>query len=396
MFVRVRNFELRLIGSALVACWAVSGALVLLTYRPGGPYDLAVGLTSIGPIAIAIGGVVWPPVARGDRAFSAMIWLGLLGLLCLIPSIIGIIDQLTALGTQTLLPSLEAAYPWLVALFATSLYSGFGLARRIQGGTALRRRRLLSGTALALLATVSSGAAFGGVAIANDVALRDISVVGSRFGPTDGADQPPLCDMPLATGQSARLRLQLTGMVDLRSIGSVDLAGLRVDDDFRWLAYVATSSQLGEHGAARAGDRAWLRTPTLGWRSVAGDQVRTDTLDVQALSVALTPDYRATAEDRGVEVLEGARARRCRVAIDGMIFEAAFPQSRWLVGSADLHRWRGQLDYWVFLDGQVGQIAGSVNGEAGGVVPNALQGTVEVRLTATERGRIFVVYPPIR
>ncbi len=121
--MRVRNFELRLIGSALVACWTVSGGLILLTYRPGGPYDLIVGLTTLGPITIAIGGVVWPPVAGGGRAFSAIVWLGIVGLLCLVPSIIGTVDQLTALGTQTLLPSVEAVYPWLVALLATSLFA---------------------------------------------------------------------------------------------------------------------------------------------------------------------------------------------------------------------------------------------------------------------------------
>jgi hypothetical protein len=93
-------------------------------------------------------------------------------------------------------------------------------------------------------------------------------------------------------------------------------------------------------------------------------------------------------------VIEGARARRCRLAIDGPVFRAAFPQVRWLVGDADLHRWRGQLDYWVFLDGQLGQIAGSVNGDATGFAPTALQGTVDVLLTATERGRDTVIYPP--
>jgi hypothetical protein len=197
-------------------------------------------------------------------------------------------------------------------------------------------------------------------------------------------------------GTTARLRLELSGIVDLRPIGSVNLSGLRVGGDFRWLAYVATVRQLGEYGSARIGDRAWIRTPSLGWRSVESEVVAADTLDVQALSSTLASDYRATAEDRGVEVLEGARSRRCRIAIDGAIFETAVPQVRWLVGSADLHRWRGQLDYWVFLDGQIGQVAGSVNGEAVGVMPDALQATVELRLTATERGRAFVIYPPAR
>ena len=100
----------------------------------------------------------------------------------------------------------------------------------------------------------------------------------------------------------------------LRPIGSIELSGLRVNRDFRWLAYVATVRQLGEYGSARLGDQAWVRTPSLGWRTVEPAAVDTDTLDVQATNVALSPDYRATAEDRGVEVLEGARARRCRVA----------------------------------------------------------------------------------
>jgi len=39
-------------------------------------------------------------------------------------------------------------------------------------------------------------------------------------------------------------------------------------------------------------------------------------------------------------------------------------------------------------------VAGSANGEAGAIVPDALQGTVNVLLTATERGRSFVIYPP--
>jgi hypothetical protein len=202
--------------------------------------------------------------------------------------------------------------------------------------------------------------------------------------------------MPLSAGSSARLHLELHGTVDLRPIGSVDLSGLRVGRDFRWLAYVATTRQLGEYGSTRIGEDAWLRAPGQDWHTVEAELVDPDTLDLQALTVALTPDYRATAEDRGLEVLDGARARRCRVAVDGETFENAFPEARWLVGSADLHRWRGQLDYWVFLDGQVGQVAGTVNGEAAGVVPDAIQGTVQVLLTATERGRDFVIYPPTR
>ena len=392
--MRVRRFELRLIAVALLVCWSIAAGLVLLAYRPGGPFDLIVGLLAMTPIAIALAAVIWPPVARGDILFPATVWLGIIALLCLVPSITGVVTQLAAFGSRTLLPSPEAAYPWLLALFATSLFSGFGIARRLAGRTAGRRRRLIAGTAIAMVVTVVSGVAFAAVAVANDIALRDRPIEESPFGPTTGTEQPPLCDAPLSVGPSARLNLNMSATVDLRPIGSVELTGLRIGRDFRWLAYVATNRQLGQYGSARTASVALTIAPGVRWRQVAPASVDADTVDLQALDVALTPALRATAEDRGVEVIEGARARRCRVAVDGLIFGTAFPEAVWLVGFTDLHRWRGQLDYWVFLDGQLGQIAGSVNGEAAAIVPDALNGTIEVRLAATERGRDTVITPP--
>ena len=392
--MRVRRFELRLIAIALVVCWSVAAGLVLLAYRPGGPFDVIVGLTAMSPIAIALAGAIWAPVTRGDNAFRIMVSLGVVALLCLVPSIAGVVTQLLTYGSRTLLPSAEAAYPWLVALLATSLFTGFGIAGRIGGATALRRHRFLGGAAIAILLTALSGTAFAAVAVSNDVALRDAPIDASRFGPTSGDGEPPLCDGPLAAGPSARLDMHLDATVDLRPFGTVDLAGRRVADDFRWLAYVASSRQLGQYGSARVAEAAWITAPGTGWRGVAAARVDDDSVDLQALRMALTDGYRATAEDHGIEVIEGARARRCRIAVDGVTFADAFPQISYLVGDADLHRWRGQLDYWIFLDGELGQVAGSVNGEAFDIVPDALLGTIDVRLTATERGRDTVIYPP--
>jgi hypothetical protein len=394
--MRVRRFELRLIAVALLVAWSVAAALVLLAYRPGGPYDLIVGLTAMTPIAIALAGVVWPPVARGEVAFPAMIALGIGALLCLVPSIAGVVTQLLAYGSQTLLPSAEAAYPWVLALLATSLFSAFGIARRLAGGTSRRRRRLLGGVAIAVLVTALAGVAFATVAVANDLALRDDVVAASRFGPTGPDGPPPPCDGPLAAGASARLVMHLTSTLDRRPLGTVELAGRRVGGDFRWLAYVASDRQLGQYGVARVDGEAWTSAPGQAWRGTSPAAVATDTIDVQALDAALTQGFRATAEDRGLEVIEGARARRCRTAVEGTVFAAAFPQVAWLVGTADLHRWRGQLDYWVFLDGQLGQVAGTVNGEGFDIAPDALLGTIDVRLTATERGHDTVIYPPGR
>lgn len=396
--VRVRRLGLRLIGLGLVAAWGFAAALILLAYRPGGPLDVVVGITMLVPVGIAAAGVAWPPIARHGVTHSMVVALGLATLLVLVPSIGLVLDQLQALGSQTLMPSLESAYPWLLALVGTSLYTGFGQARRLVGGVAGRRRRLRIGIGIAVALTLLAGSAFGGAAIANEVTLRDADrpVVASRFGPTDlGPDvEPPPCDGRLVAGLTSRLIGRFIGSIDGRQSGTVDLAGQRTGSEFRWVAYVATNRELGQYGQARRGDDAWVRTPAGGWRRAPLSIVRDSTLDLQAVRRALTPGARATAEDYGIEVIERAPARRCRVSVDGPTFRATFPQIEWLVGSADLARWRGQLDYWVFLDGTLGQVAGSVNGAAVGLAPEAIQGTVEVFLTATYRGRDIAITPP--
>jgi hypothetical protein len=394
--VRVRTFELRLIAAGLVVCWTLTASLVLLGYRPGGPVDLAVGVAAAGPVVIAIAALLWPPAARGSRAFTTMIWLGMGSLLVLIPSIADVADQLVRGGAQTLLPSVEAAYPWGLALLGTSLFAGFGIARHVLGETEMRQRRLARGVLVATLLAVGAGSLFTAVAMANEIALRDQPTPSSRFGPTDGEAEPPSCDGPLSVGDSARLELHLIGDLDGRSIGSIDLAGDRSGGDFRWLAYSATTNELGLHGSARIGTDAWIREPFDGWRRATQLEVADSTVDAQAFEAALPDGTRAAAELHGVDVIEGARARHCRVAIDGPTFRSAFPAVLWLVGDADLTRWRGELDYWVFLDGQLGRVTGSVNGDAGAIREGALQATVRVSLSATARGRELAIDPPTR
>ena len=394
--MRVRTLELRLIAIALSACWTLTAAIVLLGYRPGGPVDIAVGIAAALPVAIALAGLAWPPATHGERAFAGMVWLGLGSLLLLVPSIADVSAQLVQRGAQTLLPSVEAAYPWALALLGTSLFAGFGIARRLLGETAMRRRRLVRGV---LVATFLSGAAasvFTAFAMANELALRDRPTPSSRFGPTDTEREPPPCDAPLAVGSTARIELHLTGDLDGRSIGGVDLAGDRSGADFRWLAYAATSSELGLHGAARIGNDAWIREPFGGWRRGVASEVVSGEIDTQALDAALSPGRRAAAELHGVDVIEGARARHCRIAIEGLAFREAFPAVDWIIGPADMTIWRGELDYWIFLDGQLGQVVGSVNGDAGAIRDGALQATIQVNLAATDRGRAVRIDPPTR
>jgi len=250
---------------------------------------------------------VWPPVARNSRAFAAMVWLGFASLLLLVPSMGGVATQLQARGPQTLLPSLEAAYPWVLALLGTSLFSGLGVARRTLGGASFPRPRLLRGVALAVLGSVAVATVFSSVAIANELALRDRPAADSRFGPTDPRLEPPICAEPPRVGRAARVDVFLTGLVDTRPTGTVDVRG---------------------------------------------------------------------------------------VPIDGVAFRAAFPEIEHLVGDAGLERWRGELDYWVFADGEVGRVAGSVNCDAASIGETGLQGTLRATMTAIERDRDHTITRP--
>jgi hypothetical protein len=383
--VRVRTFELRLIGVVVAACWAAAAGLVLVGYRPGGPVDVGVGLAALLPAIVAGAGVVWPPVARGDRAFAAMVWLAAGTLLVLVPSIADVAGQIGSGGVQTLLPSVEAGYPWVLGLIGTCLFSGFGIARRRLGEAAMRRRRLVRGLIVATLLATSTASIFAAVAFGNELALRDRVAVSSRFGPTDIDRDPPVCDGAMGIGPAARLNVHIDGTLDGRWIGSADITGVRAKADVRWRADVATTRVLGLAGAAEIGSDAWLREPSGTWDRVTPAEVGDVALDLTAFKIALSPEARAAASTLGVGLIEGAPSRQCRTAIDGPTFRAAFPQVAWIVGDADLAHWRGQIDYWVFVDGQIGRIAGSVSGDATEIREGALQSTLRVDLTATDR-----------
>jgi hypothetical protein len=393
--MRVRIFELRLLAAALTVLWATAAALVLVGYRPGGPIDVVVGLAACLAVPIPLLALRWPPAARGPHAFAAIAWIGLGSALLLVPSIGGVVNQLVARGPQTLLPSLEFAYPWLLALVATALFAGLGVARRVLGETSLRRDRLAAGAGFALAVSAVVGSAFTAAALANDAALRDRPAVSSRFGPTTTAVEPQRCDAPLSAGPGALVSLGLTAVVDTHPLGSVELAGVRDGTDFRWNAQVATERLLGLYGAARKSGSAWTLEPRRQWQPAAIASADGLDLDAQIVRAALATRQRVAAEDRGVETIEGARSRHCRIAIDGPTFGAAFPAVAYFTGDgADLHRWRGELDYWVFLDGQVGRVSGSIDGPASSMGLPGVQSTLTVILDAIDRDAPITIVAP--
>jgi hypothetical protein len=392
--VRVRVIELRILGAVLAALWVVAFGLILWGYRPGGPVDVLVGLVAGGPIAVAATAVVWPPVARSPRAFALVAWLGVVPILLLVPSIAGLVAQLQGGGPQTLVPSPEAAYPWAVALLLTGMFAGLGVARRRLGDRSPRRRRLLAGIALGVAATLATGTAFTAAAVYNELSLIGKPANTSRFGPTDPTLEPPPCDGPLTIGATADVSLQMDLAVDGSPTGQLAASGERSGMDVRWDGNVTSTVAFGRIGFARIGGNAWRLLPDTGWVTLPPSAVQGSDLDRELLLEALTPPQRTVVEDAGEAYVEGARARHCRVALDGDTLRRAVPEVSLLLGAADLSRWRGELDFWVFADGQLGQANGFANGPGLGIAADALTAEVRFSLTAIDRGQPVTIRPP--
>ena len=392
--MRVRQFELRLLAVALTVLWAVGGGIVLIAYRPGGPVDILVGVAASLPLLVSVAAIVWPPLYRGYGSTAAVFWLGLAAGLLLIPSITSVVSQLLEGGTQTLLPSAEFLYPWALALLATSLYAGLGISRQLIPEVGFGRKRLAASIAFAVIATSSISGVYAGVSLADDAALQNKPATYSRFGPTGASLVPPDCTRALSMATSAKLEVDLWGDVDQRSVGTVSLTGYRLGSDVSWTAQVVRNDLFGQYGVVRIGTSAWTLSPGAPWRTAAPSDANDQLVDATALTQALSPTNRATAEYRGLEYVEGARARHCRVAVDGNTFQASFPQVKWLTKNAVLETWRGELDFWVFGDGEVGMISGSVNGSAQEILPHGIQATIKVRMTATDRNALVSILPP--
>jgi hypothetical protein len=392
--VRVREFELRLLAVALTILWAAGGGLVLLAYRPGGPVDVLVGVAASLPLIVSVASIVWPPLVRSDRGAAGVFWLGLAAGLLLLPSIASVGSQIVAGGSEPLLPSLEVIYPWALALLATSLFAGLGVSRQFISEVGFGRRRLIGSVVFALVATSLIGGVFAGVSLADDSALRDRPAAHSRFGPTDPNLTPPDCRASLVPPGSAQLEVDFSANVDGRAVGTITLSGTRSQADISWTAQVVKADLFGQIGAVRIGSAGWTLQPAGRWVLVAPQQIDGQMLDLTVLQGALSSDNRATAEDHGLEYVEGARARHCRVAVDGGTYQASFPQVKWLVGPADLATWRGELDFWIFGDGEVGMVSGTINGTAQDILPHGLLATAWVKLTATDRNANVLISPP--
>jgi hypothetical protein len=127
---------------------------------------------------------------------------------------------------------------------------------------------------------------------------------------------------------------------------------------------------------------------------VPREELARDSLDVPIRQAALSSGSRVAAELHGISYFEGARATHCRIAIDGPTFRSAFPAVDLLIGNANIARWRGELDYWTFADGELGRASVSISGDAVEIVKGGLQAHIFATMTATDRDVVNPVTPP--
>jgi hypothetical protein len=390
---------MRMLSIVLATLWAALAAAVLVSYHPGGPFDLVVRIAIFAPLPVAVASVVRPPALRDPRGVAAAAWIGLLSALLLMPLLAAVLDTLgNAAGAtegQSLFPSAEFAYAGLVALGTTCLYAALGLVTAApRSVTGLRAARRTVGLAAALTAVVTG--TLGLPALANDLALRNQVPRLSRFGPTDATLPLPQCSATPAIGATALLDGLGSATVDGSEVERASLSGSRMIDGESWSAERSGSlggvaiayRQQGPVAQVRVGDGDWASVGR-GGLGLAGPNGLS--VDGPIVGTINGPGGPRVEEDRGIELFEGARARHCRSAIDGRAALNASVLVRLLAtGSVEagggLTAWRGTLDWWVFADGELGQATITIGGYPGDAWPGGgLQGEITARVTATER-----------
>jgi hypothetical protein len=408
--VRVRAIHLRLLAALAALLWGAAAFAIIVAYRPGAPVAPLVAAAPIVGLAASLLAMAWPPVARGHRASAAVSWVGILELLLLAPSVLALVSGLRQATARPFLPSAEDAYGWFLALGAASLFAGLGLSRRALGATSPRQARAAL-AALVAIALLAVGTGISGVAaLGTEIAFSAAAENAAPAGPLASAAPalPPACsqlpDSPAAAGVSLDAEASTGG----KAVGAVSLNGTRVGDDERWSASVSgwpvsAGREPASLAYVRVGTSAWLRAGQGPWNPVSALEQLAPyvevgatpaplivqdraTLDTEVIRVALAGPSRLAAEDLGIELVGGVRARHCRLLAGGSIALQAFRPLRWLLGQPPLSDataisdWRGSLDWWVLPDAELALTSVSVEGLNPGW-PGGLQATLQATLT---------------
>ena len=406
--------QMRLLAVMLTVLWAVTAVVIATAYRPGGPIDVLVALACFVPVAIADLGVIRPARRLSRPHRIALVWVWIAAVVLVLPVIYGVATTITRDGPQGLLPSAEAAYAGAIALYAMSYFSVVGLVHHRLGVRPLQRRASLIAAVAAAGLTVLGGLAFVFVGVVNEQKQRSETGASSRFGPTDPELVPSFCDEGVALGSNAVITIEASSSVDTIERGQAVLRGQRGGRDESWGGAWDGPDGSGELAYLRSGPQAWrndesddVQAPGTSWSQtvpnpfgLVGDLALT--MDGPPQSLADAPRGTIVAEDLGIEHIEGARARHCRTFIDGTSALDTFLPLRWLladsstIDSGAFHRWRGELDWWVFVDGELGLASVEISGPRGetGWDDDGVRAVLEARLQAVDRHETVDISAP--
>ena len=306
---------------------------------------------ALAPLTVAVAAGRGPG-PRGGLAFRAIAGLGVATAIVLVQTL----AQPRSGSSWTRPPDApswpEAAYPWALAILGTSVFAGLGMGPAPLGAGSGRPGQFGAAIALGIGLAAVCGTLMAGATIATTWPPRPTG----GPAPATAADPtlvPPLCDAPLGGGVTADLTLDLAGTVDGRSLGLTRTPAARSGADFpSRLAEVTSTTDVGLHGAAewwRAAGGSASPTPA-GSRSPRASR-RVSRSRPARSSRPPSTRTRTAAEDLRLVYVEGARARRCRVAVDDG--RASAPRSPVSDGWCDPRPgdWRGEIDAWVFANG---------------------------------------------
>ena len=376
------KLHLRLLAALLTASWTAFGVVFLATYRPGVAAPIL--LATFVPALLAAISLWRPPTDAAGRGQAAAPWLSLVALLVLVATIASIIDLRGDGLRRPFAPSAELWRAIVVALLLTAVFTALGLAASVRGVP--RAGRIAAVVATVLVSTLVGAA---GVAGATSVDLAE--AVPPSFWETVGRDEAPTrCHDALVVMPAAVVTVTATLTVDGVQHGDVELAGDRVGNDERWHADLATSTRTGTVGYVAKGGRAWRAIDDGAWQPAP--HLRAGALDRAIVAAVDEADRQAAVEDVGEERLGSLPARRCRAQVRGpgafQAFPALRPLARLDLASEEpmLHFWQGELEWWVFREGEVA--LGRVGIE--GLPPrewsrSGIQGRLEARLIAADR-----------
>ena len=323
-------------ATVLVGLWAATAVAIAAAYRPGGPVDIVVALACFLPVVVSAAALAWPPISERHRHRVALAWVWIAAVVFAIPVLYGVASTLAGGGPQNLVPSFEAAYAGLLAMFTMSFFSVVGFVHARRRVTVFERASTWRTTGLALLLTLAIAGAFGLVALINDQSLRLEEPLASRYGPTDPDLVPPLCDEPVALGSNATITIVARSSEDNEERGVAVLEGQRGGIDEVWGGSWRGPDGNGEAAYLRVGPLAWLNrssddpeSPGTTWQEVAPglfDMADPESLTMDGPPHAIVSGPRGSIvpEDLGLEVIEGARTRHCRTFIDGATALTAF------------------------------------------------------------------------